>query len=337
MASGIEVEKLKAVCEKIVREGDLDMLTDRDVRRYAEKEFGLEEKALDEKPYKKLIKDTVAAVVEELAQENEANDKDSDKEQQDEDNDEEQQNEDDDKVDSSSSGNESEEGDMDASDSETKSRAKRKSEEIQPLPKSKRTKMSSTSKNISAGSKTTIDNLKSYINKCGLRKVWSKELAGMNGTQQIRHLKAILEGLGMDGRPTVEKCKKIKAKRELQAELAAMNQDNIIDDLNESSEHESSSRKRRSVARKGMSYNVDQISDSEASDANEDETEAAGGSEAGRDGDKNEANDNEMEETDSESDAYTEDNDSDSGEAKDDADSDSDEASANNLDEDESD
>ncbi|KAJ1905522.1 hypothetical protein LPJ81_001877, partial [Coemansia sp. IMI 209127] len=324
---------LKAVCERIVREGDLDMLTDRDVRRYAEKEFGLEEKALDEKPYKQLIKDAVAAVVEELTQENEANAKSSDKEQQNEDEDE----DDDDAVNGSYSGNESEEGDMDASASETKARVKRKPAEMQPLPKSKRAKMPSTSKDISAGSKTAIDNLKSYISKCGLRKVWSKELAGMNGAQQIRHLKKTLEDLGMDGRPTVEKCKKIKAKRELQAELVAMDQDNIIDDLNESSEHEMSSRKRRSVARKGMSYNVDQISDSEESDANDDETEAARGSEDGRDGDNNEDNDNGVEETESESDAYTEDNDSDSGAAKGNADSDSDEAPANNPDEDESD
>ncbi|KAJ2539085.1 hypothetical protein EV175_006387 [Coemansia sp. RSA 1933] len=296
MTSSIDIENLKAVCEKIVREGDLDTLTDRVVRRFAETELSLEEKVLDEKPYKAIIKETVAAVVEKLTQENEANDSDGDSE--------EQQNKGADSDDNESDEENMDSDSMDVSDSKTKASIKRKPTETQSPPKPKRAKATSANKDISAGSKTTIDNLKSYVNKCGLRKVWSKELIGMNAAQQIRHLKKLLEELGMEGRPTVEKCKKIKAKRELQAELAAMNEDDIINDLNDASEQEDlSSRKRRSVARKEISYNVDQVSDSEESEADNGD---AGDEEAVGSDDDN--NDNEVEETESESDAYTEDN-----------------------------
>ncbi|KAJ2089937.1 hypothetical protein IW138_003067 [Coemansia sp. RSA 986] len=340
MTSNVDIEKLKNVCEKIVREGDLDTLTDRNVRRFAEKEFSLEAKALDEKPYKKIIKETVSEVLERLKQESEANNS-EDEEPEDEgiesdDNDNSDGEDGDDAVSASSAdGDEDDDGAINKSDEEAKARAKRRPTEIQSPPKPKRVKSSSSSKSISAGSKTSIDNLKSYVNKCGLRKVWSKELAGMNGAQQIRHLKKILEDLGMEGRPTVEKCKKIKAKRELQAELAAMNQDNVIDGIDETPEQEALLRNRRSAARKNISYNVDQISDSEESETNDDGAEAEGSEGGDGNSDNNEGSEVEETESESESDAYIENNDSDEAKGKDNAGSD--EESANNLEEGESD
>ncbi|KAJ1920553.1 hypothetical protein H4219_001252 [Mycoemilia scoparia] len=98
---------------------------------------------------------------------------------------------------------------------------------------SRKSRKSGGEKKVSDKNSVTIANLKSYINKCGVRKVWSKVLAGMNAPEQIRHLKKFLEDLGMEGRPNLEKCKKIKAKRELQAEIDCMDTRNIIGSINE--------------------------------------------------------------------------------------------------------
>ncbi|KAI8089833.1 uncharacterized protein BX664DRAFT_334019 [Halteromyces radiatus] len=77
----------------------------------------------------------------------------------------------------------------------------------------------------------TIKRLKSYIYKCGVRKVWQKELADCpTKKSQINKLKKILQDLGMDGRPTLEKCEAIKAERELRAEIDSLNTENILDD-----------------------------------------------------------------------------------------------------------
>ncbi|GBC07539.1 hypothetical protein RclHR1_07520003 [Rhizophagus clarus] len=76
-----------------------------------------------------------------------------------------------------------------------------------------------------------IKTLKSFINKCGVRKNWSRELADCGtDSSKIKKLKKILEDLGIEGRPTLEKCKKVKKSRELEAELKAMDVDNIISD-----------------------------------------------------------------------------------------------------------
>ncbi|RIA95099.1 hypothetical protein C1645_506359 [Glomus cerebriforme] len=92
--------------------------------------------------------------------------------------------------------------------------------------------------NKSVNNKTTnekddkrIKNLKSFITKCGVRKNWTKELADCNtDSSKIHKLKQILMDLGVEGRPTLEKCKKVKMKLELEAELGAMDVDNIISD-----------------------------------------------------------------------------------------------------------
>ena len=66
-----------------------------------------------------------------------------------------------------------------------------------------------------------IKHLKSLVFKCGVRKNWSKELPStMSSSEQISHLKRILSSLGMTGRLSVEKAKRIKEERELRDELA---------------------------------------------------------------------------------------------------------------------
>lgn len=45
----------------------------------------------------------------------------------------------------------------------------------------------------------TIDRLKSYVAKCGVRKAWKRELDGLTAPEAIRRLEGILRELGMDG------------------------------------------------------------------------------------------------------------------------------------------
>lgn len=74
-----------------------------------------------------------------------------------------------------------------------------------------------------------LDRLKSYVFKCGVRKVWKKELEDLNTTQSISKVNKILEDLGMEGRPTLQKCKNIKERREYEKELEVIDKSNIID------------------------------------------------------------------------------------------------------------
>jgi len=66
----------------------------------------------------------------------------------------------------------------------------------------------------------TIKRLKSFVHACGVRKVWTKEFQNLDTTsQQIKRLKEILGDLGIDGRPSMDKAKAIKEKRDLAKEL----------------------------------------------------------------------------------------------------------------------
>ncbi|KAF9269206.1 hypothetical protein L218DRAFT_953751 [Marasmius fiardii PR-910] len=66
----------------------------------------------------------------------------------------------------------------------------------------------------------TIKRLKSFVNACGVRKVWSKVFEGEDQpSKQIRILKDILTDLGMTGRMSMEQAKVIKEKRDLAMEL----------------------------------------------------------------------------------------------------------------------
>ncbi|KAF3033043.1 hypothetical protein E8E12_004592 [Didymella heteroderae] len=68
-----------------------------------------------------------------------------------------------------------------------------------------------------------IKRLQSWLVKCGIRKVWSKELAKYDTSKdKIRHLKSMLSEAGMDGRFSDEKAAKIKEKREFEKDLEAI-------------------------------------------------------------------------------------------------------------------
>lgn len=80
----------------------------------------------------------------------------------------------------------------------------------------------------SADKERTIDRLKGYIIKCGVRKVWKRELEGLSEKQSIGKLEQILRELGMEGRPTLEKCKTIKERREFEEELKAVQSNEVL-------------------------------------------------------------------------------------------------------------
>lgn len=73
-----------------------------------------------------------------------------------------------------------------------------------------------------------LKKLKSYVLKCGARKVWKKELEGLDINASISKVQSILKGIGVDGRPSIKKCAEAKKRREHQSELLAVDQSNIL-------------------------------------------------------------------------------------------------------------
>lgn len=68
-----------------------------------------------------------------------------------------------------------------------------------------------------------IKRLQGWLVKCGIRKVWGKELAPFpSPREKIAHLRQMLKEAGMDGRYSVEKARQIKEQRELAADLEAV-------------------------------------------------------------------------------------------------------------------
>ena len=67
-----------------------------------------------------------------------------------------------------------------------------------------------------------IKRLQSWLLKCGIRKLWHRELASCDTPKaKIAHLKGMLTEAGMTGRFSAEKAKSIKEARELKEELEA--------------------------------------------------------------------------------------------------------------------
>jgi hypothetical protein len=65
-----------------------------------------------------------------------------------------------------------------------------------------------------------IKKLKDWLSKCGIRKMWHKELAPYETPKKkISHLKEMLKNAGMDGRPSIAKANEIRERRELADEL----------------------------------------------------------------------------------------------------------------------
>jgi len=68
-----------------------------------------------------------------------------------------------------------------------------------------------------------IKSLQGWLVKCGIRKMWYKELAPYDTPKgKIRHLKEMLAEAGMTGRYSTEKASAIRDERELKADLEAV-------------------------------------------------------------------------------------------------------------------
>ena len=86
-------------------------------------------------------------------------------------------------------------------------------------PKAQKQAKASTKSDLSPDEEE-IKRLQSYLLKCGIRKLWHRELAPYpTPKDKIKHLKAMLEEVGMVGRFSAEKARQIKEARELKAEL----------------------------------------------------------------------------------------------------------------------
>ena len=68
-----------------------------------------------------------------------------------------------------------------------------------------------------------IKRLQGWLVKCGIRKMWFRELASCDTSKaKIHHLKDMLTEAGMTGRYSVEKANRIRNERELKSELEAV-------------------------------------------------------------------------------------------------------------------
>ena len=68
-----------------------------------------------------------------------------------------------------------------------------------------------------------IKRLQGWLVKCGIRKMWWKELQPYETSKaKIRHLKEMLAEAGMSGRYSLEKASQIREERELKADLEAV-------------------------------------------------------------------------------------------------------------------
>jgi len=68
-----------------------------------------------------------------------------------------------------------------------------------------------------------IKRLQGWLVKCGMRKLWGKELKPYESPKaKIKHLKDMLADAGMAGRYSLEKANQIKEERELQADIEAV-------------------------------------------------------------------------------------------------------------------
>lgn len=119
---------------------------------------------------------------------------------------------------------EDDESDMSVLIDEPPKRKRASKAAAQPKAKTKTTKATkakSTTKALSPDEEE-IKRLQGWLVKCGIRKLWHRELADYDTPKpKIKHLRKMLEDAGMTGRYSNEKAKDIKERRELAAELEA--------------------------------------------------------------------------------------------------------------------
>jgi hypothetical protein len=126
---------------------------------------------------------------------------------------------------------------------------KRRSGSSEPKSKDKKQKKAVQKPQDKDPDAEEIKRLQGWLIKCGIRKMWYKELAPYDTPKaKIRHLKEMLAEAGMTGRYSQEKATEIKEARELQADLEAV-QDGAKLWGKEESEEEGQPKPRRRLAR----------------------------------------------------------------------------------------
>lgn len=109
-----------------------------------------------------------------------------------------------------------------------------------------------------------IKKLQGWLLKCGIRKLWHRELASCDSNKaKIKHLKGMLEDVGMTGRFSLEKANSIKEQRELAADLEAVQEGNKTWGMASGSEKEESDsaskpRRPRAVASRFVDFGDDE-------------------------------------------------------------------------------
>ncbi|KAF2753737.1 hypothetical protein EJ05DRAFT_170437 [Pseudovirgaria hyperparasitica] len=97
-----------------------------------------------------------------------------------------------------------------------------------------------------------IKRLQGWLVKCGIRKMWWKELQPyVTPKAKISHLKGMLKDAGMDGRYSLEKARQIMERREMEADLEAV-QEGAKRWGQEESENDSGGHKAGGKLRRGL-------------------------------------------------------------------------------------
>ncbi|KAL6721186.1 hypothetical protein ACLMJK_000288 [Lecanora helva] len=95
-----------------------------------------------------------------------------------------------------------------------------------------------------------IKKLQGWLVKCGIRKMWFKELAPYDSSKaKINHLKEMLAEAGMTGRYSEAKAEQIKEERELKADLEAVQEGDKMWGQTTAQETPSTGRPRRKLAK----------------------------------------------------------------------------------------
>ncbi|OMJ23760.1 hypothetical protein AYI70_g2045 [Smittium culicis] len=276
----LDIVELELVCEKLIKDSDLSVITLKNILRQAEEKLKFEKGFLSKPDTKKTFKSIVDKILASLDNTNE-NEKvpTPDKEKNDvtsttitNSNDSEYEktesisdlkssetginNSDSDfETPKKSAKNDSEKSQNESHGSDFEEASKIKKSQSQTDPKVKKSPKSKKESTKPSGNKSQlqkrIESRKTYIKHCGIKKRW-KEIEDMSLKQQADYLDNFLVGLGMVGRPSLEKCKALKEKIELKREYEDMMQDaqKIIPVDQEIQPRESLVTKRKLIRRK---------------------------------------------------------------------------------------
>lgn len=101
--------------------------------------------------------------------------------------------------------------------------SKQESKKKKPASNAKQRTTSTTAQEPPDPDQEEIKRLQGWLVKCGIRKMWWKELQPYETSKpKIRHLKEMLAEAGMNGRYSLEKANQIREERELKADLEAV-------------------------------------------------------------------------------------------------------------------